>query len=80
MTRTLLTGISAVAVVLAVEGSGWAIEAVSGPEDQLERHRIVATSCEQPRGFRRIEMKGGTKFARAGEVFAFEPRVIRAER
>ncbi len=80
MTRTLLTGISAVAVVLAVEGSGWAIEAISGPEDRLERHRIVATSCEQPRGFRRIEMKGGTKFARAGEVFAFEPRVIRAER
>ncbi|MCH8138043.1 MAG: copper-binding protein [Proteobacteria bacterium] len=25
-------------------------------------------------------MKGGTKFARAGEVFAFEPRVIRAKR
>ncbi len=80
MTRTLLTGISAVAVVLAVEGSGWAIEAVAGPEDILEGHRIVATSCEQPRGFRRIEMKGGRKFARAGEVFAFEPRVIRAER
>ncbi|MCH7888349.1 MAG: copper-binding protein [Proteobacteria bacterium] len=80
MARTLLTGISAVAVVLAVEGSGWAIEAIPGPEDRLERHRIVATSCAQPRGFRRIEMKGGTKFARAGEVFAFEPRVIRAER
>ena len=80
MTRTLLTGISAVAVVLAVEGSGWAIEAISGPEDRLEGHRIVATSCEQPRGFRRIEMKAATKFARAGEVFAFEPRVIRAER
>ncbi len=79
MTRTLLTGISAVAVVLAVEGSGWAIEAVAGPEDILEGHRIVATSCEQPRSFRRIEMKGGRKFAREGEVFAFEPRVIRAE-
>ncbi len=80
MKKTLLTGISAVAVVFAVAGSGWAIEAVSGPEDRLGRHRIVAASCEQPRGFRRIELKGGTKFARAGEVFAFEPRVIRAER
>ena len=46
----------------------------------MEQHRIVATSCEQPRGFRRINMKGGTKFAREGEVFAFEPRLIRAER
>ncbi len=46
----------------------------------MEQHRFVATSCEQPRGFRRINMKGGTKFAREGEVFAFEPRLIRAER
>jgi Cu/Ag efflux protein CusF/plastocyanin len=50
------------------------------PEDPLEQHRIVAKSCKQPRGFRRIEMKGGTKFARDGEVFAFEPREIRAGR
>ena len=50
------------------------------PEDPLEQHRIVATSCEQPRSFRRIAMKGGTKLAREGEVFAFEPRLIRAER
>ncbi len=46
----------------------------------MEQHRILATSCKEPRGFRRINMKGGTKFAREGEVFAFEPRVIRAKR
>ncbi len=56
------------------------IKAAFVPEDPLEQHRIVARSCAQPRGFRRIEMKGGTKFARDGEVFAFEPRVVRAGR
>ncbi len=46
----------------------------------MEGHRMIATSCKQPRTFRRIRMKGGRKFARPGEVFAFEPRVIRARR
>jgi len=46
-----------------------------------ERHRTVATACQQrPRGFRRIVVKAGRKYARAGEVFAFEPREIHAER
>ena len=45
----------------------------------LEGHQMVARSCEKPRGFRRIRIKGGTRFAREGEVFSFEPRVIRAE-
>ncbi len=49
-------------------------------EGLLDSHRIAATSCKEPRGFRRILMKGGTKFAREGEVFGFEPRVIRANR
>ena len=83
MTKTLLAGSSAVALVLAVSGSPWAlakVEAAGGPGDLLAAHQIVATSCKQARGFRRIHMKGGTKFAREGEVFAFEPRVIRAER
>ncbi len=79
----LLVGISAVALILAAPGPARAfseIETAFVPEDPLEAHQIVAKSCAQPRGFRRIEMKGGTKFAREGEVFAFEPRVIRAER
>lgn len=45
----------------------------------LETHRVVATSCERPRGFRRIFMKGRTKLARTGEAYAFEPRTIHAE-
>ena len=83
MKRTFLIGISAAALAGAVAGPAWAfteIRTAFVPEDSLEQHRIVATSCEQPRGFRRINMKGGTKFAREGEVFAFEPRLIRAER
>ncbi len=75
--------IAVVSLAIAVPGSAWAfteVEAALVPEDPLGKHRIVATSCEQPRSFRRIKMKGGTKFARAGEVFAFEPRVIRAGR
>ncbi len=49
-------------------------------EEALEGHQVVARSCKKPRGFRRIAMKGGTKFARAGEVFAFDKREIRLGR
>ena len=83
MKNRLLAGISAIGVAAAASGSAWAFtefEAAFVPEDPLASHQIVATSCEQPRSFRRIEMKGGIKFARSGEVFAFEPRVIRAKR
>ncbi len=83
MKKTLLAGISTVGVAMALAGSAWAFSEITSafvPEDPLEQHRIVATSCEQPQSFRRIEMKRGTKFARTGEVFAFEPRVIRAKR
>ena len=83
MKRTFLVGILAVALSMAASGSARAfteIKAAFVPEDPLAEHQIVATSCEQPRSFRRIEIKGGIEFARDGEVFAFEPRVIRAER
>ncbi len=49
-------------------------------EESLEGHRAIARSCEEPRGFRRIAIKGGTKFAQAGEVFAFDKREIRLGR
>jgi FtsP/CotA-like multicopper oxidase with cupredoxin domain/Cu/Ag efflux protein CusF len=46
-----------------------------------ERHRPVASSCgERPRSTRRIVVKAGHQYAREGEVFAFEPREIHAER
>ena len=45
----------------------------------LDSHRMVAESCKKPRGFRRIRLKAGTRVARQGEVYAFEPRIIRAE-
>jgi Cu/Ag efflux protein CusF/uncharacterized cupredoxin-like copper-binding protein len=81
--NTLLAGISAVSVAVAASGSAWGFSEINTafiPEDPLAQHQIVATSCEQPRSFRRIVMKAGTKFAREGEVFAFEPRLIRVER
>ena len=81
MRKTALAGVSTIALVLAVSGSSRAgAELGAGRDDILEKHRIVATSCKEPRGFRRISIKGGAKFARAGEAFAFEPRVIRAGR
>lgn len=46
----------------------------------LEGHEVVADACAAPRGFRRIAMQGGTRFAREGEVFGFEPSVIRVGR
>ena len=79
----LIAGISVGALIVAVSGAAWA-GAGTGPAaalgDAMEGHRMIATSCKQPRTFRRIRMKGGRKVARAGEVFAFEPRVIRAGR
>lgn len=56
------------------------IEKAFVPEGLIASHKIEATSCAKPRSFRRIILKGGTKFAREGEVFAFEPRIIRAQR
>ena len=83
MKRTFLIGISVVALAGAIASPAWAFTeirkaAVRG--DILDRHRIEATSCKKPRGFRRIRLKGGIKSAREGEVYAFEPRVIRAKR
>ncbi len=49
-------------------------------EEALEGHQEVARPCKKPRSFRRITMKGGTKFARPGEVFAFDKREIRLGR
>lgn len=40
-------------------------------------HEIVADSCREPRSSQTVEIKGGVEFARAGEVFGFEPRAIR---
>jgi Cu/Ag efflux protein CusF len=46
-----------------------------------ERHRPVASSCDdRPRSTRRVVVKAGRQYAREGEVFAFEPREIHAER
>ena len=50
------------------------------PPDPLEGHLVEAKSCQNPRGLRRLYLRGGRRFAREGEVFAFEPRTIRAER
>lgn len=47
---------------------------------ELEEHRPVARSCEQPRGFRRVHMKGGIEFAGEGEVYGFEPKRIEVGR
>ncbi len=83
MRNPLIAGISVGALIVAVSGAAWA-GAGTGPAaalgDAMEGHRMIATSCKQPRTFRRIRMKGGRKFARPGEVFAFEPRVIRVRR
>jgi FtsP/CotA-like multicopper oxidase with cupredoxin domain/Cu/Ag efflux protein CusF len=46
-----------------------------------ERHRPLASACpERPRATRRIVVKAGRQYARAGEVFAFEPRDLRVGR
>lgn len=81
MQNTFLAG--SIAVAIFVAGAAQAsseIETAFVPEALIASHRIEATSCTEPRSFRRITMKGGTEFARDGELFAFEPRVIRAGR
>jgi FtsP/CotA-like multicopper oxidase with cupredoxin domain/Cu/Ag efflux protein CusF len=52
----------------------------SEEQQELGEHRVVATSCPTPRGFQRIVMREGSREAREGEVYGFEPRVIRGER
>lgn len=78
--RNALFGTVAGAWILIGLGPTSVVSQVSSSDKSvLEAHQIVATSCTEPRGFRRIHIKGGRKFAREGEVFGFEPRVIRAE-
>lgn len=48
-------------------------------DETVAEHRIVATSCPRPRTFQRLTVKEGTRSARAGEVYGFEPRVLHAE-
>ena len=82
MKRSFFITFSLVTLATAVASQALAsaeIKMIFASEDPLEQHRIIATSCDHPRSFRRIEMKGGIEFAREGEVFAFEPRIIRAE-
>lgn len=54
--------------------------AAARPDSELAEHKIIATSCSKPRGFRRIQMKEGTGYAQRGQVYGFAPRVIHAER
>ncbi len=49
------------------------------PRSVLEGHQVVASACDEPRGFRQIHLRAGARFAQQGEVFGFEPRTIRAE-
>ena len=81
MRFAILAGFIASTIIVAgAARASSEIETAFIPEELIARHQIEATSCAKPRSFRRIIMKGGTKFAREGEVFAFEPRVIRAGR
>ena len=45
------------------------------------RHRPVARPCaERPRGVQVVHIKAGTRYGRAGETYAFEPRRIHVDR
>ncbi len=47
--------------------------------DVMESHKIVATSCKEPKSILRMRIKEGSGAAGKGQVYGFEPRVIRAE-
>ncbi|HKW92212.1 MAG TPA: multicopper oxidase domain-containing protein [Methylomirabilota bacterium] len=49
-------------------------------EAEIAEHRLAARSCPHPRSFQRIVMREGASEARPGEVYGFEPRVIRADK
>jgi manganese oxidase len=47
----------------------------------LHRHRPVARPCaDRPRAEQTVHIKAGTRYARPGEVYAFEPRQIHVGR
>ncbi|MCJ8299696.1 MAG: multicopper oxidase domain-containing protein, partial [Pseudomonadales bacterium] len=50
------------------------------PDSPLDSHQIIAKSCDKPRSFRRIVLKGGAKQGREGEVFGFEPSRLQVGR
>ena len=52
---------------------------ISNPP-QDDEHFILANSCDKPRSFQRIYLKAGTEFAGKGQVFGFEPKVIKTQR
>ena len=49
-------------------------------DETVAEHRIVATSCRSPRSSQRIHVKEGSRQARPGEVYGFEPRRLHVER
>jgi Cu/Ag efflux protein CusF len=49
-------------------------------EGEIAEHRLAARSCPHPRSFQRVVMREGASEARPGEVYGFEPRVIRADK
>jgi Cu/Ag efflux protein CusF/FtsP/CotA-like multicopper oxidase with cupredoxin domain len=48
-------------------------------EHLLESHQFVARACPKPKGFRRIHLKAGSRFAAKGEAYSFVPNILRAE-
>jgi len=74
MKRTLLIVFSLVFLAAVIASHALASTEIKKdfvPEDPMEQHRIVATSCENPRGFRRIEMKAGLEIQ--PDYFGFVP-------
>ena len=58
MKGTSIAGISSIALAMAASGSAWAVTEINAafvPEDPLEQHQIVATSCERPRGLATVK-------------------------
>jgi FtsP/CotA-like multicopper oxidase with cupredoxin domain/Cu/Ag efflux protein CusF len=47
---------------------------------EAEEHRLIANSCRNPQGVLRVVIKEGAGAAHPGEVYSFEPRVIRVKR
>ena len=46
---------------------------------EMDEHHLIANACSHPHGVLRVTLREGSSAAHAGQVYSFDPQVIRAQ-